>query len=198
MACNISKASSPRTSPTTMRSGRIRKLLITSSRCRTAPLPSMFGGRVSRRTTCSCLSCNSAASSMVTMRSAFGMNPESTFSSVVLPVPVPPEIKMLRRALTMAESISSIGSVKLLFSSMVRAVIGSRPKRRIERHGPSIASGGIMAFTREPSAKRASTIGEDSSTRRPTRETMRSIICIKCWLSLKEKLVSSSLPARST
>ncbi len=54
MACNISKASSPRTSPTTMRSGRIRRLLITSCRCRTAPLPSMLGGRVSRRTTCSC------------------------------------------------------------------------------------------------------------------------------------------------
>ena len=29
MACSMSKASSPRTSPTTMRSGRIRKLLMT-------------------------------------------------------------------------------------------------------------------------------------------------------------------------
>ena len=37
-----------------------------------------------------------------------------------------------------------------------------------------MASGGIMAFTRDPSARRASTIGELSSTRRPTRETMRS------------------------
>ena len=37
-----------------------------------------------------------------------------------------------------------------------------------------------MAFTREPSARRASTMGEDSSTRRPTRETMRSMICIRC------------------
>ena len=73
MACNMSKASSPRTSPTTMRSGRIRRLLMTNCLCRTAPLPSMFGGRVSKRTTCSCLSCNSAASSMVTMRSLFGM-----------------------------------------------------------------------------------------------------------------------------
>ena len=32
------------------------------------------------------------------------MNPESTFSSVVLPAPVPPEISMLSRPLTMAES----------------------------------------------------------------------------------------------
>ena len=81
---------------------------------------------------------------------------------------------------------------------MWRAVMGSRPKRRIERHGPSIASGGMMAFTREPSARRASTMGDDSSTRRPTRETIRSIICIRCWSSLKLRPVGSSLPARST
>jgi hypothetical protein len=34
--------------------------------------------------------------------------------------------------------------------------------------GPSIASGGTMALMREPSGRRASQIGEDSSTRRPT------------------------------
>ena len=43
-----------------------------------------------------------------------------------------------------------------------------------------------MAFTREPSASRASTIGDDSSTRRPTRETMRSMICIK-WSIVLER-----------
>ena len=37
-----------------------------------------------------------------------------------------------------------------------------------------------MALTREPSARRASTIGEDSSTRRPIAETMRSMMLIKC------------------
>ena len=114
MACNMSKASSPRTSPTTMRSGRIRRLLMTSCRWRTAPLPSMLGGRVSRRTTCSCFICNSAASSMVTMRSLFGMYPERTLSTVVLPAPVPPEIRRLRRPFTMAESNSSMGSVRRL------------------------------------------------------------------------------------
>ena len=72
-----------------------------------------------------------------------------------------------------------MGSVRLLFSIMLRAVTGSRPKRRIERQGPSMARGGMMAFTREPSARRASTMGEDSSTRRPMRETMRSMICIR-------------------
>src|SRR5258707_652602 len=112
IACSMSKASSPRTSPSTMRSGRIRRLLMTSCRWRIAPLPSMLGGRVSRRTTCSCFICNSAASSMVTMRSLLGMYPERTFSTVVLPAPVPPEISRLSRPLTMAESSSSIGSVR--------------------------------------------------------------------------------------
>ena len=39
-----------------------------------APLPSMFGGRDSSVTTCSWRSCSSAASSIVTIRSSFGMN----------------------------------------------------------------------------------------------------------------------------
>ena len=44
------------------------------------------------------------------------------------------------------------------------------------------ASGGMMALTREPSGRRASTIGLDSSMRRPTGETMRSMIRIT-WSS---------------
>src|SRR3990172_3084485 len=45
--------------------------------------------------------------------------------------------------------------------------------------GPSSASGGMMAFTREPSGRRASTIGEDSSTLRPTAETIRWMIWMR-------------------
>ena len=40
-----------------------------------------------------------------------------------------------------------------------------------------------MALTREPSARRASQIGEDSSTRRPTWLTMRWQMLSSCWLS---------------
>jgi hypothetical protein len=43
MAWSMSMASSPRTSPTMIRSGRIRRALITSSRWRTAPFPSTLG-----------------------------------------------------------------------------------------------------------------------------------------------------------
>jgi hypothetical protein len=49
----------------------------------------------------------------------------------------------------------------------------SRLNLRMVRAGPSIASGGTMTLTREPSGRRASQIGEDSSTRRPIWLTMR-------------------------
>ena len=111
MACNMSSASSPRTSPTTMRSGRIRRALTTSWRWRIAPLPSTLAGRVSRRATCSWCSCSSAASSIVTMRSCSEMKLESTFSSVVLPAPVPPLIRQFSRARTQCDRNSSIGAV---------------------------------------------------------------------------------------
>ena len=54
-----------------------------------------------------------------------------------------------------------------------------------------------MALTREPSVRRASTIGLDSSTRRPIGAMMRSMMRIT-WSSFwKTTLVSSSLPERS-
>jgi hypothetical protein len=70
--------------------------------------------------------------------------------------------------------------------------------RRIDIVGPSSARGGTTALTREPSARRASTIGLDSSMRRPTELTIRSMICIKWASSLNMMSVSSSLPSRST
>ncbi len=81
----MSSASAPRTSPTMIRSGRIRNAFFTRSRATTSPRPSEFGGRVSSRTTCSCCSRSSAASSIVTTRSSAGMNELSALSSVVLP-----------------------------------------------------------------------------------------------------------------
>ena len=69
MAWSMSMASAPRHSPMMIRSGRIRRALISSSRWATSPWPSMLAGRVSSRTTWGCLSWSSAESSMVTMRS---------------------------------------------------------------------------------------------------------------------------------
>ena len=100
IACSMSSASAPRTSPTMIRSGRMRSELRTSSRIAISPSPSMFFGRASSRSTCSWCSWSSAASSIVTIRSASGIAAESAFSSVVLPVPVPPEMRMLSSAWT--------------------------------------------------------------------------------------------------
>ena len=68
---------------------------------------------------------------------------------------------------------------------------------RMVMTGPTSESGGMMAFTRDPSVRRASTIGLDSSTRRPMGAMMRSMMRMT-WSSFwKTTLVSSSLPARS-
>ena len=102
MAWSMSSASPERHSPTTMRSGRIRRQLRTRSRMVTSPRPSMFGGRASSVSTCSWWSWSSLASSTVTMRSSEGMNEDSTLRVVVLPVPVPPETMTFRRPTTQA------------------------------------------------------------------------------------------------
>src|ERR1035438_9492717 len=60
-----------------------------------------------------------------------------------------------------------------------------RPKRRMLRQGPSSARGGMMAFTREPSWRRASTMGWASSMRRPTWETIFSMMWSRWASSLK-------------
>ena len=108
IACSMSRAEASRTSPTMIRSGRIRRLFWTRSRMSTAPLPSMLEGRDSSRITCSCLSWTSAASSIVTMRSSEGMNDESTLSVVVLPEPVEPDTMMLSRPRTQTSRKSAV------------------------------------------------------------------------------------------
>ena len=186
IACSMSRASSPRTSPTMMRSGRMRRALMTNCRCLTAPLPSMLGGRVSRRTTWRWRSVSSAASSIVTMRSLSEMNPDSTLSSVVFPAPVPPDTMTLVRQATAARTKSSIGCVSESRSTRSCAPSRSVRNRRIDSTGPSSARGGMMALTREPSASLASTIGLDSSMRRPTELTIRSMIRSRCASSLND------------
>lgn len=113
MACSMSRVSPPRTSPTMIRSGRMRSEFRTRSRMVILPCPSTLGGRLSRRTTCSCWSWSSAASSTVMMRSPSGMSPDSELSSVVLPEPVPPLTMMLNLARTSAESSISMCSSRV-------------------------------------------------------------------------------------
>src|ERR1700730_4429832 len=112
------------------------------------------------------------------------MNDERMFSSVVLPEPVPPETRMLNLARTheRRNDISS-GLEDLKRFTTSAGPHFSLANFRIVRHGPFRAIGGIKRFTRDPSWSRASQIGVDSSTRRPTRLTMRSMTC-RIWRSL--------------
>ena len=126
------------------------------------------------------------------------MNDESTLSIVVLPEPVPPETTMLSRASTQALRNVAISAVNVPNRIRSSTVNGSLENFRIVTVGPFSAIGGMIAFTREPSGKRASTVGDDSSMRRPSGETMRSMTRITCSSSLNSTSVSSSLPLRST
>ena len=117
---------------------------------------------------------------MVMMRSSSGKNEDSTFRVVVFPAPVPPDTRMLIRPPTAArrKSVTCSESVPKEIRSCDSN--GSWENLRMVRTGPSNASGGMMAFTREPSGSRASTYGEDSSMRRPTRATILSMVRRSC------------------
>ena len=107
---------------------------------------------------------------MVMMRSPAGRSAARALRSVVLPEPVPPLTTMLERAPPPSRSSAATAGAANA-SSAIRAT----PKRRIVRHGPSTATGRTITFTRDPSAKRASTIGLDRSTRSPSGATIRSM-----------------------
>ena len=159
MACSRSNASGPRTSPTMMRSGRMRRQFLTRSRMVISPSPSRLGGRVSSRTTWGCCSCSSAESSQVMMRSSLSIEPVRQLRSVVLPEPVPPEISTLQRTRPMiSSSVLASGEIDLYLTSC-SSLRRSFLNLRMVSAGPSIASGGAMTLTRLPSGRRASQIG---------------------------------------
>ena len=116
---------------------------------------------------------------------------------VVLPVPVPPTTIRLILPRTRASrktAASMVSDPRLMRSCMTRARSGNF---RTVSTGPRRASGGTMALIREPSARRASTMGEDSSTRRPTPCTMRSMMRRYWCGEVKTISLRSILPLRS-
>ena len=86
---------------------------------------------------------------------------DRALSNVVLPEPVPPEIRMLSRQRAAIFSSVAIAGEMLPFCAMMSRVIVFLENLRIEIEAPSIASGGMMMLTRLPSARRASTSGRD-------------------------------------
>ena len=110
IACIRWKASPPRTSPTTMRSGRRRSAECSRSPMSTRALAELVGGAaISKATRWDWLSWSSAESSMVRMRSSSGMSDETMLSSVVLPEPVPPDTSMLSLVAMPASMSRAIG-----------------------------------------------------------------------------------------
>src|SRR5438552_2500293 len=83
-----------------------------------------------------------AAASIVTVRSALSIMRESAFNSVVLPEPVPPEMRMLSRQREAILSTVAIAGDIEAFAAMTSSVIDFLENLRIEIDAPSIASGG--------------------------------------------------------
>ena len=199
MAWSMSRASPPRTSPTMIRSGRIRSAFLTRSRTVTSPLPSTLAGRASNETTCGLPKRSSAASSMVTNRSSSGTNVDRTPSRVVLPELVPPETTTLALPRTHAARNSSMRRPSVFPASKSSGVKGTGENLRMFKVGPQSERGGMIACTRLPSDSRASTQGDDSSTRRPSGATILSITCRTASSpSNRPSVTFSSRPFRST
>ena len=180
IAWSMSSASPERHSPTMIRSGRMCIALRSRLRIVISPSPSRFGGRDSSVITCSWRSWSSAASSIVTIRSSFGMNDDRTLRVVVLPEPVPPETKRLRRASMQARRNSNISGVAVPKRIRSSTVYGVVENLRTVMTGPMSESGSMIALTREPSGRRASTRGLVSSIRRPIGVMIRSMIRRTC------------------
>src|SRR6056297_401843 len=135
---------------------------------------------------------------MVTTRSPGGIKELNRFSSVVLPEPVPPEITIFFLYFTHILMKSTIDWFKLpnLTQSLLFNV--SLANFRIVIQGPFNARGGITALTRDPSFRRASTMGELSSIRRPSGVIIRAIILRTDWSLVNILGESSIFPSFST
>ena len=87
MACSMSSAAPSRTSPTTMRSGLMRRAFLTRSRMAMRPSALDVGRSRLEAQHVVLVRLGSAASSMVMMRSSSGRKEEMTLSVVVFPEP---------------------------------------------------------------------------------------------------------------
>src|SRR5258708_17468552 len=126
------------------------------------------------------------------------MKDDRMLRSVVLPEPVPPETRMLNLARTHErknDMSSGLDDLNRLTTSAGPHF--SLANFRMVRHGPLSAIRGMTTLTREPAFRRASQIGVASSTRPPTKLTMRAMTR-RLWRSLSEVTAERvGSPARS-
>ncbi len=117
---------------------------------------------------------------------------------VVLPEPVPPETNTFRRPSTQTLRNSNISAVAVPKPTRSSTVYGRAENLRMVITGPISDSGAMIAFTREPSGRRASTRGLDLSMRRPSGVMIRSMIRSTCSSLRKVTSTRTILPRRST
>ena len=109
---------------------------------------------------------------------------DRALSSVVLPLPVPPEIRILTLAFMHAARNLCISAV--IEPLAMRSWPSKERAEAADRYQSAVQSqrSGMMAFKRLPSGNRASTIGQVSSTRSlPRGRTIRCTTCSKCRLA---------------
>src|SRR4051812_25253796 len=105
---------------------------------------------------------------------------------------------VVMRDFTAAASTSAIGGRIAPISTSRSRESFDFENLRIETSGPSTPIGRTAQLKREPSRRRASHKGLDSSTRRPTAETIFWMMRIRCASSLNSDGTGSSTPRRST
>ena len=154
--------------------GRCRRVARNKSRMLTAGTP-VCSRRASKRTRFDASSCSSAVSSISTRRSSGGRKAASALSNVVLPVPVPPLIRMLSRASMPRRRMSSCARVSVPICTSSSAEKCRLWNLRMVSVVPPRLTGGSAAATREPSGRRESRSGRSSETSSPrTRARLRT------------------------
>ena len=111
----------------------------------------------------------SAVSSITRMRSSLGMELARMLSSVVLPVPVPPEIRMFLRLRTALSRLRATSSVRVPMRTRSAIPRCGALNLRIVSVTPVRLHGGMTAATREPSGRRESRTGFSSEMSLPRR-----------------------------
>lgn len=193
----MSRLSASRTSPTTSRSGRMRRASLTNRRSGISPSPSRFGCRHWRPTTSRRGNCSSKISSTVITRSRLPMLAARQFSIVVLPAWVAPETRMLRPLDTAAPRKRADCGVSVPSSTRCSRRLAFTTNFLMFTAQCLRVTSGMTTCSLEPSGSAASTKGDDMSRRRPELLSIlstRSRTC--CSVRLRE--VSSDSPLRAT
>ena len=192
-----SRLSASRTSPTTMRSGRMRSASLTRRRRGISPVPSRLGCRHCSATTSLLARLSSNTSSAVMMRCCAGIEPASALSMVVLPACVAPETRIFRPARTHASRSPAGWGVSepdrtrspRLAARMTNLRMFTAMWRRV--------TSGMTTCRRSPPGSDASTNGLERSRRRPEDLSICSTRCSTCS-SVRIVEVSSARPLRAT